>query len=67
LKDWVLEERRKGLGISTPRLLLQAKSFAETMNIDDFSGHHSLVSSFMKRNEFSVRASTTVGQNFPGD
>jgi hypothetical protein len=48
--------------ISTVRVLQESKRIAQEDNIKDFKAYPSCVFGFMKRNNFSVRFSTSVGQ-----
>jgi hypothetical protein len=65
--DWVVNERAKGVRISTVRVLQESKRIAQEDNIKDFKGYPSWVFRFMKRNNLSVRFSTSVGQKLPSD
>jgi hypothetical protein len=59
--------RAKGMRISTVRVLQESKRIAQEDNIKDFKTYPSWVFGFMKRNNLSVRFSTSVGQNMPFD
>ena len=67
LYDWVVNERSKGMRISTVRVLQESKRIAQEDNIKDFKAYPSWVFGFMKRNNLSVRFSTSVGQKLPSD
>ena len=58
LYDWVVNERAKGMRISTLRVLQESKRIAQEDNIKDFKAYPSWVFRFMKRNNLSVRFST---------
>jgi hypothetical protein len=67
LLDWVFSERAKGMKISTVRVLQESKRIAQNDNIKDFGAYPSWVFGFMKRNNLSVRSSSSVGQNLDSD
>jgi hypothetical protein len=67
LCDWVVKERAKGRRISTVRMLQESKRIAQEDNMKDFKAYPSWVFRFMKRNNLSVRFSTSVGQKLPSD
>jgi len=67
LYDWVVNERAKGMRISRVRVLLESKRIAHVDNIKDFKAYPPWVFGFMKRNNLSVRFSTSVGQKLPYD
>ena len=54
LYDWVVNERAKGMRISTVRVLQESKRIAQEDNIKDFKAYPSWVFGFMKRNNLSV-------------
>ncbi|KAG8223627.1 hypothetical protein J437_LFUL003495 [Ladona fulva] len=66
LYDWVMLERSRGMRLSTTRILLQAKQIAREKKID-FKAYPSWGFRFMRRNNLSVRASTSKGQKLPID
>jgi len=53
--------------ISTVRVLQESKRIAQEDNIKNFKAYPSWVFRFMKRNNLSVRFSTSVGQKLPSD
>jgi hypothetical protein len=53
--------------ISTVRVLQESKRTAQDDNRKDFKSYPSWVFGFMKRNNLSVRFSTSVGQKLPFD
>jgi hypothetical protein len=55
LYDWFVNERTKGMRISTVRVLQESKRIAQEDNIKDFKANPSWVFGFMKRNNLSVR------------
>jgi DDE superfamily endonuclease/Tc5 transposase DNA-binding domain/Brinker DNA-binding domain len=65
LKEFILCERGKGFGMSTSRIILQAKSYAQEMQIEDFTGDHSWCFRFMKRHNLVIRSTTSIGQSLP--
>lgn len=67
LAQWVKEQRKKGLAISTIKLRLQAKLMARDMNLNNFQGGPCWCFRFMKRYQICVRSKTTVGQQLPAD
>lgn len=67
LEEWVKEERDKGIAVSTIRLRLKAKVFAQQMGLVDFKGGPNWCYRFMHRRKLSMRAKTTVGQALPTD
>jgi hypothetical protein len=67
LCDWVVNERAKGMRISTVSVLQESKIIAQEDNMKDFKAYPSWVFRFMKRNNLSVRFSTSVGQKLPSD
>lgn len=67
LKTWILEQREKGLSVSTVRMRLQAKNIAADMGISPFNGTANWCFRFMARHHLSVRQRTTVGQSLPED
>jgi transposase-like protein len=67
LEKWILEQREKGLPLSTVQIRLQAKNFAANMGISNFTGNPNWCFRFMARKKLSVRARTTVGQSLPDD
>ena len=60
LYDWVVNERAKGMRISTVCVLQESKRIAQEDNIKDFKAYPSWVFGFMNRNNLSVRFSTGV-------
>jgi hypothetical protein len=67
LCDGVVNERAKGMRISTVCVLQESKRIAQGDNIKDFKVYPSWVFRFMKRNNLSVRFCTSVGQKLPSD
>lgn len=65
LKEWVLAQRENNRPVSTVAIKLKAKLMAREKQIVDFKGGVHWVYKFMKRNQLSVRARTTVGQHLP--
>jgi hypothetical protein len=66
LYDWVVNERAKGMIISTVRVLQESKRIAQEDNIKDFKAYPSWVFRFMKSNNLGVHFSS-VGQKLPSD
>jgi transposase-like protein len=64
LREWVVNERAKGVSISTVRVLKESIRIAKEDNIKDFKASPSWVFGFMKKNNLSVRFSTSVAQKF---
>jgi hypothetical protein len=62
-----VNERVKGMRISTVCVLQESKRIAQDDNIKEFKAYPSWVFRFMKRNNLSVRFSTSVGQKLPSD
>lgn len=67
LEKWILEQREKGLSISTVKIRLQAKIIAANLAIPNFKGTPNWCFRFMSRKKLSVRSRTTVGQCLPHD
>jgi hypothetical protein len=67
LYDWIVNERAKGMRISTVRVLQESKRIAQEDNINNFKAYPSWVFGFMKKNNLSVHFSTSVGQKLPSD
>jgi hypothetical protein len=67
LCDWVVNKRAKGMRISTVRVLQESKRIAQEDNMKGFKAYPSWVFRFMKRNNLSVRFSTSVGQKLLSD
>lgn len=67
LHHWILQEREKGLAVSTIKIRLKAKAMAREMNLDSFQGGATWCYRFMRRNNLVVRHRTTVGQKLPDD
>jgi len=65
LCDWVVNERAKCMRISTVCVLQESKRIAQEDNIKNFKTYPSGMFRFMKRNNLSVRFSTSVGQKLP--
>jgi hypothetical protein len=63
----LLTKREKGMRISTVRELQESTGIAQEDNIKDFKAYSSWVFRFMKRNNLSVRFSTSVRQKLPSD
>jgi hypothetical protein len=61
LYDWVVNERAKGMRISTVRVLQESTRIAQEDNIKHFKAYPCWVFRFMKRNKLSVRFFTSVG------
>ena len=64
LYDWVVNERAKGMRISTVHVLQESKRIAQDDNIKDFKAYPSWAFGFMKRNNLSVRFSTSVVESW---
>jgi hypothetical protein len=58
LYDWVVNERTKGMRISTVRVLQESTRIPQEGNIKDFKAYPSWVFGFMKRNNLSVHFSS---------
>jgi len=68
LANWVRSQRDSNRAVSTVAIKLKARIIATEMNIADFSGGSvNWIYKFMKRNNLTVRARTTVGQKLPDD
>ena len=67
LKKWAAQKRLDGLQLSGARLLIEARTMATKMGINDFKGSPHWIFKFMKRNNLVKRAVTSVGQNLPVD
>jgi len=65
--DWVVNETAKGMRISTVRVLQESERIAQEDTIKHFKAYRSWVFRFMKRNNLSLRFSTSVGQKLPSD
>jgi hypothetical protein len=66
LKNWILQKRREDKRqVSTLAIRLRAKELAKEKGLDTFKGGRSWCHLFMKRNDLSVRAVTSVGQQLP--
>ena len=63
LKDWGVSQRENSRAVTTVMIRLKAKELAKQMNVTEFVGGPSWCNRFMRRNRFSVRFRTTVGQN----
>jgi hypothetical protein len=58
--DWVVNERVKGMRISTVHVLQESKRIAQEDNIKDFRAYPSWVFGFMKRNNLNAIDSFNV-------
>ncbi len=67
LEKWILEEREKGLPVSTVKIRLQARKISANMGILNFNGNPNWCHRFMARKNLSVRNKTTIGQKLPDD
>lgn len=67
LKNWVVQQRGKGLSISTVKIRMQAKNIAADMGVENFKSNANWCFRFMRRHKLSVRHRTTVGQSLPVD
>ena len=63
LEKWFLDQREKGLSVSTVKIRLQARIIAANMGISNFNGNPNWCFRFMMRKKLSVRTRTTVGQS----
>ena len=67
MKNWVLNRRENGLRVTTICIRKKAVEFAREQHANDFTGGAHWCYDFMKRNGFSVRSRTSVGQPLPID
>lgn len=65
LKQWIVTQRENHRAVSTVAIKMKARLMAAEKQIGDFKGGANWVYKFMKRNNLSVRARTTVGQHLP--
>jgi hypothetical protein len=61
LYDWVVNDRAKGMRISTVRVLQESKRIAQEDNIEDFKAYPFWVFGFMNRNNLNAIDSFNVG------
>ena len=67
LKEYVLNLRKQNFQVSTVDIKYKAKQYAKEDGINDFVGTNYWVFKFMKRNNLSVRSTTSIGQHLPED
>jgi len=67
LASWIRAQRDDGRAVSTVAIRLKSRQMAVDMQLNDFKGGPSWIFKFMKRQNLSVRARTTVGQKLPDD
>lgn len=68
LVKWILAQRENNRAVSTVAIKAKARLLASEMKLDDFKGgSYNWVYKFMRRNNLSMRARTTVGQRLPDD
>ena len=68
LAKWILAQRESNRAVSTVAIKSKARLLAHERKIDGFiGGSYNWVYKFMRRNNLSVRARTTVGQRLPED
>uniref|UniRef100_A0A0N5BK13 HTH CENPB-type domain-containing protein n=1 Tax=Strongyloides papillosus TaxID=174720 RepID=A0A0N5BK13_STREA len=59
--------RPRGIAVNTVKIGIQARKLAMEQQIYGFKAGSSWVNRFMKRNDLSVRATTSTGQKLPPD
>uniref|UniRef100_A0A3B3QBL3 HTH CENPB-type domain-containing protein n=1 Tax=Paramormyrops kingsleyae TaxID=1676925 RepID=A0A3B3QBL3_9TELE len=67
LREWILEQRAKGRGLSMLQVRLKAQTMAREIDLQDFQGGPSWCFRFMERNQLSMRARTTMCQKRPAN
>ena len=67
LEEWILQQRKESISVSTVSICLKAKSLADEMKICGFLGGPSWCFRFMKCHNLSVCTRTTISQALPED
>ncbi|KAE9546655.1 hypothetical protein FO519_010133, partial [Halicephalobus sp. NKZ332] len=65
LKEWVVSKRSAHRRVSTMMIRKEGLRIADQLGLEDFTGGSHWCHSFMRRNGFSMRARTSVGQPLP--
>jgi len=62
IKNWIIDNRKNGIAVSTKMILIEARRLAIEMSIIDFSGTSLWCEIFMRRNGLCMRTKTTMVQ-----
>jgi len=65
VKNWIIDERKNGIAVSTKIILIEARRLAIEMSLTDFTGTTSWCERFMRRNGLCMRTETTIAQKLP--
>ncbi|KAE9546677.1 hypothetical protein FO519_010111 [Halicephalobus sp. NKZ332] len=65
LKVWTLDQRKHGFQVNTNDLRIRGQELALEKGIENFTGCPKWCHSFMRRQNLSIRARTSIGQPMP--
>jgi len=65
VKNWITDQRKNGIAVSTKMILIEARRLAIEMSITDFAGTTSWFKRFMRRNGLCMCTKTTIAQKLP--
>ena len=64
-KNWIIDERKNGISVSTKMILIETRRLAIEMSITDFAGTALWCERFMRRNGLYMRTKPAVVQKLP--